>query len=261
MIYRKNLKVLQALKPGVLLTCDSLYNIRFNISSVATWYRPPASLNEAIRRSFEHYFNLIEMFHNPHFEQQSETHIPNLRDSLTNLVTLAETYQTTKMGTELVESVITLHNVLNEKLAQLEHKYPDFFVNNIEKTLSLDECHEQLKNIETSLASMLINSDESSTKYVKAKKLLHYVSVMKETLKKCCYTLNEKALNLYYAIVKFFAALCRSKTNEQVEEDLITSLGYVGMSGDEDDSEVSNTSSDNELSEEPTNSDLTQDEK
>lgn len=207
MIHRQNLNILSQLRPGQILTCDSTLTIRHNIGVGATWHNPPESLPVAINNSFQHYFKLFEIVASPDFTLTENAEYPNLKVSLTGIVTLAETYKNNNMNETLVGELIRLYTNLRNQYDHLLYRYPDFFNKYIEKTVTIEECETALKDIEQNL-EMIISQSEHPDRD-EAQKLKKYVGVLKETLQNCYETLTEKAQSLFKLIVQFFIKLTK----------------------------------------------------
>lgn len=209
MLHRRNLIVLSQLRPGQILTCDSTLTIRQNIGVGATWHNPPENLPFAINNSFQHYFNLFEIVASPEFTLTENAEYPNLKVSLTGIVTLAETYRNNNMNNSLVQDLIRLYTTLRNQYDYLLFRYPEFFNKYIERTVTIEECENALKDIEQNL-ELIISQSEHPDK-TEAQKLKKYVGVLKETLQNCYETLTEKAHNLFRLIVQFFIKLTKSE--------------------------------------------------
>jgi hypothetical protein len=189
MIYRSNLKLLSLLKPGDILTCDSMLRLRLNIGAGASWRDPPKNIFDAINQSFEHYIKMIEIIGSP------------------ELVILAETHKANNMNTTLIDNIIRCYTSLRNRLDVLEIKHPKVFNEYVEKTITIEECETALKDIESNLDTIISIANHPDKE--KAQQLKEYITILKETIHNCYQTLSQTATHLFKTIVKFFLKLTK----------------------------------------------------
>ena len=239
-IHRNNLRVLSQLRPGQILTCDSVGTIRINIGAGATWHSPPANLLESITASFEHYLRLFEIVTESELLSQSYETYPNLYVSLSGLTTLIKTYNKYNMNQSVIDDSIGLYTKLRNRLDLIKEKHPNFFEQKIEAPITIEECETALKDIEQNLNAIIAQPDHPDAD--KAQKLKQYIVVLKETVQNCYQTLTEKAVNLFSYIVKFFMSLTQKDDTQNdlmvkrtfVSEELVKKIRDIDFDNDKD---------------------------
>ena len=218
MIYHNNLDVLGQLASEQTVEVGSLSNLKVSLVSNSTPNQ--VLLLDAIHKTFHHYFQLMDMMDGPKFDDSKREEelkkFPNLHQALSGLQELANTYQTLE-NNDLSQKITQLYNSLSERLAtyELESNPPQNNTKEV-KDLTIEECHQQLNHIESSLISIINSEDSDEEEVEQAKKIMTYLEQLRQDLMTCYQKISYKCYEYYLRIVQFFRELTKTKKQHPI---------------------------------------------